>query len=131
MYVVLALGLAGRFIGPMIGVLLGGFCLSTYVDLSSESLKNWKFPSGISGKAIYFSEPAIAQTDPRWMGAWWLGYLVIGSLIIATCSLYLVSKMKKRTKFSDSPILKLQQEINKFPSLNTTDRQSCRCSAAD
>ena len=32
----LALGIAGRLVGPIIGVLLGGYCLSTYVDLTRK-----------------------------------------------------------------------------------------------
>ncbi|OQV25265.1 Solute carrier organic anion transporter family member 4C1 [Hypsibius exemplaris] len=63
-----AIGLCGRIIGPLIGVFLGAACLSTFVDLS---------------------KPNILQNDPRWMGAWWLGYLVIGTLVCVTSTLYL------------------------------------------
>ncbi|XP_055327701.1 solute carrier organic anion transporter family member 74D-like [Paramacrobiotus metropolitanus] len=63
-----ALGLAGRLIGPLIGVFVGSFSLSTYVDLTKK--------------------PNIAQTDPRWMGAWYLGFVLIGSLVCLTSTLY-------------------------------------------
>ena len=65
----LALGLAGRLMGPIFGVLLGGFCLDTYVDLTAQN---------------------ISSMDPRWMGAWWFGFVVMGCLLCIASTLYLV-----------------------------------------
>ncbi|XP_055341717.1 solute carrier organic anion transporter family member 3A1-like [Paramacrobiotus metropolitanus] len=64
-----ALGMTGRLFGPLIGVFLGSFCLSTYIDLSKK--------------------PNIPQTDPRWMGAWYLGFLITGTIICCVSTLYL------------------------------------------
>ncbi|EDV28794.1 uncharacterized protein TRIADDRAFT_19404 [Trichoplax adhaerens] len=53
-------------IGPAIGFLLGGIFLNLWVD--------WPNPS-----------QGIVPTDPRWVGAWWLGFLVcaVGMFIIS------------------------------------------------
>ncbi|CAK9823948.1 Solute carrier organic anion transporter family member 74D [Anthophora retusa] len=47
-----------RTIGPAIGFLLGYGCLSLYIDPSLH--------------------PVITKTDPRWLGAWWLGWIILG-----------------------------------------------------
>lgn len=47
-----------RFIGPVIGLMLASACLSHYENP--------------------FVSPGITAKDPRWIGAWWIGYLVIG-----------------------------------------------------
>ncbi|XP_055046177.2 solute carrier organic anion transporter family member 1C1 isoform X1 [Misgurnus anguillicaudatus] len=53
-------------IGPLFGYSLGSLCASLYVDIglvSQESL-------------------SITQQDSRWVGAWWLGYVVAGCLTL-------------------------------------------------
>ncbi|CAN7989023.1 unnamed protein product, partial [Ixodes hexagonus] len=47
-----------RFIGPVLGLMLSSVCLSHYENP--------------------FVSPGITAGDPRWIGAWWAGYLVIG-----------------------------------------------------
>lgn len=47
-----------RTIGPAIGFLLGYGCLSLYIDPSLH--------------------PVITKKDPRWLGAWWLGWIILG-----------------------------------------------------
>ncbi|GAB6027862.1 hypothetical protein CHUAL_002080 [Chamberlinius hualienensis] len=44
--------------GPTIGSMLGGVCLRFYVTLSGN--------------------PGITPDDPKWIGAWWLGFMIIG-----------------------------------------------------
>ncbi|KHJ93025.1 sodium-independent organic anion transporter [Oesophagostomum dentatum] len=53
--------------GPVIGVFVGGFLLNIYDDFDRVD------------------HPPIARNDPRWIGAWWVGFLVsaISALIIA------------------------------------------------
>ena len=51
-----------RLLGPTFGFFLGSFCLQTYV-----------YPS---------VDPGYEEGDPRWIGAWWLGYPIIGALIV-------------------------------------------------
>ncbi|KAJ8872313.1 hypothetical protein PR048_025917 [Dryococelus australis] len=54
-----------RRLGPALGFLLSSFCLSMFVDPTLT--------------------PIIGIKDPRWLGAWWLGWLIMGmmKLVIA------------------------------------------------
>ncbi|ROT68392.1 Solute carrier organic anion transporter family member 5A1 [Penaeus vannamei] len=44
-----------RVLGPVFGFVLGGRCLSLWIDPSKK--------------------PNISQKDPRWLGAWWIGFV--------------------------------------------------------
>ncbi|KAG8187156.1 hypothetical protein JTE90_020033 [Oedothorax gibbosus] len=50
-----------RLLGPTGGFLLSSLCLSYYEDP--------------------FYDPGYGPKDPRWIGAWWLGFIVLGVLI--------------------------------------------------
>ena len=50
---VTAITIGVRILGPALGFILGSLCTSLYADLSVD--------------------PKITPTDPRWIGAWWLG----------------------------------------------------------
>jgi len=50
-----------RVMGPVAGFLLGSQCL-----------KLWIHP---------YETPNIDQTDPRWVGAWWLGFVILGCIL--------------------------------------------------
>lgn len=53
-----------QFIAPGIGFIIGGKLLSIYVDINQ--------PDGFN----------LTPQDPRWIGAWWLGFLIFGILIV-------------------------------------------------
>ncbi|XP_044764845.1 solute carrier organic anion transporter family member 74D-like [Coccinella septempunctata] len=53
-----------RILGPALGFIVGSFCSSIYADLSVE--------------------PNITTSDPRWVGAWWLGLVVISGMLMLT-----------------------------------------------
>lgn len=57
----MAITIGVRILGPTAGFIVGSFCTRWYVD---------------------FTVPAFDATDPRWIGAWWLGPVVIGSLMM-------------------------------------------------
>lgn len=48
-----AITIGVRILGPALGFILGSLCTMIYADLSAN--------------------PQITPTDPRWVGAWWLG----------------------------------------------------------
>ncbi|CAL7943801.1 unnamed protein product [Xylocopa violacea] len=84
-----------RTVGPAIGFLLGYGCLSLYIDPSLH--------------------PVITQKDPRWLGAWWLGWIILGvtmgmfSILIAMFPRHLPAKSIPidTAKMDDSIPLKL------------------------
>ncbi|NWW52851.1 SO1C1 protein, partial [Pedionomus torquatus] len=53
-------------IGPIFGFLLGSLCAKLYVDIGFVDLDTI----------------TITQKDAQWVGAWWLGYLIAGSISI-------------------------------------------------
>ncbi|ELT96091.1 hypothetical protein CAPTEDRAFT_172180, partial [Capitella teleta] len=55
-------------LGPAVGYLLGGTFLDFYVDFNE----------------VDSSDINISPSDPRWVGAWWIGFLVSGSLFITS-----------------------------------------------
>ncbi|XP_072042243.1 solute carrier organic anion transporter family member 5A1-like [Amphiura filiformis] len=65
--------------GSACGYLLGSFALEYYVDF--ERIPKDKVPVGLS------------QSDPRWIGAWWIGFVVAGIyLLLAAVPLALLPK---------------------------------------
>lgn len=50
---ILAITIGVRILGPALGFIVGALCTSVYADLSID--------------------PKIDSSDPRWVGAWWLG----------------------------------------------------------
>ncbi|XP_040091233.1 solute carrier organic anion transporter family member 1C1 isoform X1 [Oryx dammah] len=53
-------------IGPIFGFLLGSLCAKLYVDTGFVNLDHI----------------TITPRDPQWVGAWWLGYLIAGSITL-------------------------------------------------
>ncbi|XP_028613420.1 solute carrier organic anion transporter family member 1A6-like [Grammomys surdaster] len=58
----------GKIIGPLIGLWLGPFCATIYVDTGS----------------VNTDDLTISPRDTRWVGAWWIGFLVCGGVNILT-----------------------------------------------
>lgn len=54
-------------LGPALGFALASFCLKIFIEPTMT--------------------PVITADDPRWVGAWWIGMLILGvsSLLIAFC----------------------------------------------
>ncbi|XP_060240383.1 solute carrier organic anion transporter family member 1A4-like isoform X2 [Meriones unguiculatus] len=59
---------AGKIIGPFTGLLLGSFCARIYVDTGS----------------VNTDDLTITPTDTRWVGAWWIGFLICAGMNILT-----------------------------------------------
>ncbi|XP_045584744.2 solute carrier organic anion transporter family member 74D isoform X1 [Procambarus clarkii] len=59
-----------RTLGPVLGFMLGGKCLSFWINPTIQ--------------------PSLSHDDPRWLGAWWIGFLIIGgSLLPLGCTMVL------------------------------------------
>ncbi|KAF2356367.1 Organic anion transporter polypeptide OATP [Trinorchestia longiramus] len=54
---------AVRILGPTFGFMLGSVCTRLYV-----------FP---------LEQPGFTTSDPRWVGAWWLGHILVSGLLLA------------------------------------------------
>lgn len=57
-----AITIGVRILGPALGFILGSLCTMVYADLSRN--------------------PQITPTDPRWVGAWWLGLVLISTMLM-------------------------------------------------
>ncbi len=74
--------------GPICALLLGSKATSLYVDFDRVD------PDLI---------PDIPQHDPRWLGAWWLGFLVGGCLLaIAAIPMLFYPKRMPKPKDADA-----------------------------
>ncbi|XP_075992530.1 solute carrier organic anion transporter family member 74D-like isoform X2 [Anticarsia gemmatalis] len=65
LYMAITIGI--RVIGPALGFLLGALCTRVYVDP--------------------LFDPGFESTDPRWVGAWWLGMVFIAGFIVLLSTL--------------------------------------------
>lgn len=54
-----------QMLGPMVGFLVGGILLDVYVDFERIPKSQWE----------------LTPTDPRWVGAWWVGFLISSILM--------------------------------------------------
>ncbi|XP_044534295.1 solute carrier organic anion transporter family member 1B1-like [Gracilinanus agilis] len=70
--------------GPMIGFLLGSLCAKLYVDIGYVDL----------------STITIKPTDTRWVGAWWLGFVILAifSFAAGTPFFFIPKHLKKERK---------------------------------
>lgn len=92
--VFLAYASALRTLGPALGFVMGPLCLSLYIDPSLT--------------------PLINKSDTRWMGAWWLGWLIIGFLMLIFTVLVGLFP-KQLPKVITSP--KLDDDLPQYPKI--------------
>ncbi|XP_078194344.1 solute carrier organic anion transporter family member 1C1 isoform X2 [Callithrix jacchus] len=93
-------------IGPIFGFLLGSLCAKLYVDIGFVNLDH----------------VTITPKDPQWVGAWWLGYLIAGtlSLLAAVPFWYLPKSLPRPLSREDSD----SSEKSKFITDDHTDYQT-------
>lgn len=64
-----AINIGVKILGPVFGFVLGSLCTSIYVDPLVEA--------------------DVTPTDPRWIGAWWLGMILVSStILLASLSMF-------------------------------------------
>ncbi|XP_068141904.1 solute carrier organic anion transporter family member 74D [Drosophila tropicalis] len=80
MYMAVTIGM--RILGPASGFIFGSFCTRWYVN---------------------FTNPGFDASDPRWIGAWWVGPVAIGSLMLmASIAMFSFPKQLSGKKASQS-----------------------------
>ncbi|RZF32519.1 hypothetical protein LSTR_LSTR011298 [Laodelphax striatellus] len=68
-----AITIGVRILGPALGFILGSLCTRLYADLSVT--------------------PHITPKDPRWVGAWWLGLVIVSStLMLVSFAMFMFPK---------------------------------------
>lgn len=88
-------------VGPLIGSLLAAFCAQLYVDFPTTDL----------------ADLTLGKNDARWVGAWWLGYLVNASVtLLAAAPFCFLPKFLPKEGEEDKPValevLKLHKKNN-------------------
>jgi len=78
-------------VGPAIGFLLGYGCLSLYIDPKLH--------------------PVITKKDPRWLGAWWLGWIILG-VTMGMFAVLIAMFPRDLPTSKDVPKLKVTHNIN-------------------
>lgn len=84
-----------RLMGPLAGSWLAAGCFKLYVTL--------KKPVGLT------------PLDPQWIGAWWLGFLIIGSLLFIPSTVMLFFPDRKFVKNYGTPSEKNLQQLDQQP----------------
>lgn len=80
-----AITIGVRILGPSLGFVLGSFCTRIYVDLSFT--------------------PDINPSDPRWIGAWWLGLVLVSVLLIlASIAMFMFPKTLTKTPVTSGTV---------------------------
>ncbi|CAN7983183.1 unnamed protein product [Ixodes pacificus] len=105
------MGFAFRLLGPVLGFLTAGICLRFYEDP--------------------FHDPGITPRDPRWVGAWWMGYILfaMGLALVALPMMlfprilpsgkhYKVNNLQKLSKSKSKNGLKTENGPEKHPFIN-------------
>ncbi|EEB20468.1 conserved hypothetical protein [Pediculus humanus corporis] len=91
-----AITIGVRILGPAMGFILGSVCTRLYADLSVD--------------------PQITPNDPRWVGAWWLGLVLVATLL-ALSSLAMFSFPKRLKSFKGKITPRAFVRNDKNPSL--------------
>lgn len=107
--VVLAITIGVRILGPALGFIVGSLCTSVYADLSVD--------------------PKIDTTDPRWVGAWWLGNqtdvrrLIVFITLSSTLGLVLISGLLMLASFAMFAFPKRLSSARPTPRIHKTGRK--------
>ncbi|XP_057618122.1 solute carrier organic anion transporter family member 1A5-like isoform X1 [Chionomys nivalis] len=78
---------AGKIFGPLIGLLLASFCANIYVDTGS----------------VNTDDLTITPTDTRWVGAWWVGFLICAGVnVLTSIPFFFLPKMLPKERLEDN-----------------------------
>ncbi|XP_059480802.1 solute carrier organic anion transporter family member 74D-like [Neocloeon triangulifer] len=100
-----AITIGVRILGPALGFILGSVCTRLYADLSVD--------------------PPVTPNDPRWVGAWWLGLVLVGALLmLASAAMAMFPRRLRSARRPPPPVAAisgpaapLDIDRKKYPSL--------------
>ncbi|XP_065566169.1 solute carrier organic anion transporter family member 74D-like isoform X3 [Artemia franciscana] len=90
-----------RLFGPTLGFVLASACLRLYVNVTEK--------------------PLFGTTDPKWIGAWWLGFVVVGICLIPAAALISCFPRKLPQKRLLPPAVTYRQ-VGKMPRRDVVER---------
>ena len=86
-----AINIGVKILGPVFGFVLGSLCTSIYVDPLVEA--------------------DVTPTDPRWIGAWWLGMILVSStILLASLTMFAFPRRLPRRQRSGRRVPQQQQQ---------------------
>ncbi|GAB1291399.1 Solute carrier organic anion transporter family member 1B2 [Apodemus speciosus] len=103
-------------IGPILGFIMSSVFAKIYVDVGYVDLR--------------LSTIRITPQDARWVGAWWLGFILNGLLcIICSISFFFIPQIKKRSQnerknSASLHVLKTDEEKNHMSNLTKQEKQA-------
>ncbi|XP_060666847.1 solute carrier organic anion transporter family member 4C1 [Drosophila nasuta] len=107
----LSIAMALRMIGPAVGFLIGFLSLNTFIDPTKT--------------------PLIDDKDPRWLGAWWLGWVILGTLMCLLSGLIALFPKQLPKQNTDAekhnshlPHVLRTEELRREEGLSLTSRSS-------
>ncbi|XP_063761104.1 solute carrier organic anion transporter family member 1C1-like isoform X2 [Eleginops maclovinus] len=100
-------------LGPMFGFLLGSYCAKLYVDIGYVDMES----------------VTITPKDARWVGAWWLGFMVSsGLLLISSIPFWFLPRTLPKQEGDEGKLTSSRETIdvtevasNNIPTLKLTD----------
>ena len=105
-----------RILGPTVGFMLSSLVLRMYEDPSSMlSLSHLK--KYLNNIKIFSVDPGITdRKDPRWVGAWWIGFIVLGvAIIIISLPMFLYPSEFR--KVNSNKITAKKEQVKKLSKL--------------
>ncbi|XP_040599443.1 solute carrier organic anion transporter family member 1A5 isoform X1 [Mesocricetus auratus] len=80
----------GKILGPLIGLFLASFCATIYVDTGSVNTEDL----------------TITPTDTRWVGAWWVGFLICAGVnILISIPFFFLPKTLPKNGLEDNMVV--------------------------
>uniref|UniRef100_A0A3Q1JCP8 Solute carrier organic anion transporter family member n=1 Tax=Anabas testudineus TaxID=64144 RepID=A0A3Q1JCP8_ANATE len=95
-------------LGPMFGYMLGSFLAKIYVDIGSVDLDTL----------------TITYKDSRWVGAWWLGFIVTGAVVLLSSIPFwflpksLPKQGQEQSESKNTQLATVQEQENFLPEEN-------------
>ncbi|XP_055466180.1 solute carrier organic anion transporter family member 1A5-like isoform X2 [Psammomys obesus] len=97
----------GKMFGPVTGLLMGSFFARIYVDIGS----------------VDTDDLTITPTDTRWVGAWWIGFLICGGVnILISIPFFFFPKTLPKEGLEDNVDETKKNKVEKYREKSTEEK---------